>query len=290
MQSQPSLPALAKAGSEFAQFYFNLRRMAYYGALIVALCMLLPVGSFAYVLAVAAMIIEVLAWWFRNKGEHYHSLSRELMRRAMLCNAFGQCKESLDITDLLNSFGEEKLRKKAEQLEEKFNYQENYYSTEKLLDNIQESAFWSKHLFESAAQRSFLALMLIFFMVIAVFFLINPLVISQDMSLIPSIIVVFFAFVIADELSTAFAWQDAAKRCDTLDRRLEKILAEVNNPSEEVILAIFSDYAVATAAAPPIPKRIYEKHWDHLEQSWKDRMAARQTINLRNDHETTTNS
>ena len=37
MQSKPSLPALAKAGSEIAQFYFNSRRVAYFGALFVAL-------------------------------------------------------------------------------------------------------------------------------------------------------------------------------------------------------------------------------------------------------------
>ncbi len=37
MQSKPSIPALAKAGSEIAQFYFNSRGNAYFGALFVAL-------------------------------------------------------------------------------------------------------------------------------------------------------------------------------------------------------------------------------------------------------------
>lgn len=277
MQSKPTLPALAKAGSEIAQFYFNRRRMAYFGALLVALLMLLPIGVFAYVLAVVAMITEILAWWFRNKGEHYHRLSRELMRRAMLLNAFGHSDESLDVTDLLNSFGEEKLKQKAEQLDDKF-YQKPYYEGNRLLDNLQESAFWSKHLFAIAAQRTIWLLVLISFAVIFIVFLIEPLLINQDISLIPKIIVVFLAFVIADELSTAFAWREAANRCEAVDRRVEKILAEANEPSQEAILAIFSDYAVATAAAPPIPKRIYEEQWNHLDESWNDRMAARQTI------------
>jgi hypothetical protein len=280
MQSKPSLPALAKAGSEIAQFYFNSRRAAYFGALFVALLMLLPIGVFAYGLAVVAMITEILAWWFRNKGEHYHRLSRELMRRAMLFNAFGKSDESLDVTDLLNSFGEKKLTQKAEQLDEKFHYPEFYYQSKKLLDNIQESAFWSKHLFEIAAQRTIWLLVLISFAVIFIVFLIEPLVINQDISLIPKIIVVFLAFVIADELSTAFAWREATNRCDAVDRRLEKILAEVNEPSQEVILAIFSDYAVATAAAPPIPKHIYEAERNRLNESWKSRMAARPTTNV----------
>lgn len=275
MQSKPSLPALAKAGSEIAQFYFNNRRMAYFGALFVALLMLLPIGIFAYGLAVVALIAEILAWWFRYKGEHYHRLSRELMRRAMLLNTFGKSNESLDVTDLLNSFGEEKLKQKAEQLEEQF-YQESYYHSEKLLDNLQESAFWSKHLFAIAAQRTIWLLVLISFAVIFIVFLIEPLVINQDISLIPKIIVVFLVFVIADELSSAFAWWEAANRCDAVDRRVEKILAEVNEPSQEAILAIFSDYAVATATAPPIPKHLYEAEWNHLTESWNHRMAERQ--------------
>jgi hypothetical protein len=144
------------------------------------------------------------------------------------------------------------------------------------LDNLQESAFWSKHLFEIVAKRTIWLLLLISFAVIVVVLLIAPLVINQAVSLIPNIILVFLAFVIADELSTAFAWREAANRCDAVDRRLEKILAEGNEPSQEVMLAIFSDYAVATAAAPPIPKDIYEAEWEHLNQSWNDRMAARQ--------------
>ena len=150
----------------------------------------------------------------------------------------------------INSFGEEKLTQKASRLDEKFHYPEFYYQSKKLLDNLQESAFWSKHLFEIAAQRTIWLLVVISFAVIFIVFLIEPLVISQEVSLFPKIIVVFFAFVIADELSTAFAWREAVNRCDAVDRRLEKILAEVNEPSQEAILAIFSDYAVATAAAP----------------------------------------
>ena len=275
MQSKPSLQALSKAGSEIAQFYFNSRRAAYFGALFVALLMLLPIGVFAYGLAVVAMITEILAWWFRNKGEHYHNLSRELMRRAMLFNAFGKSNEPLDVTDLLSSFGEKRLTQKAEQLDEKFKYPEFYYQSKELMDNLQESAFWSKHLFTIAAQRTIWLLVLISFAVIFLVFLVEPLVINQDVSLIPKIIVVFLAFVISDELSTAFAWREAANRCEAVDRRVEKILGE--EPSQEVILAIFSDYAVATAAAPPIPKRIYEEQWESLDKSWKDRMAERKT-------------
>ncbi|MDM8559671.1 hypothetical protein, partial [Candidatus Parabeggiatoa sp. HSG14] len=131
--------------------------------------------------------------------------------------------------------------------------------------------------YKLVAQRTIWLLVLISFVVIFVVFLIEPLMITRDVSLIPKIIVVFLAFVIADELSTAFSWREAYNCYDAIDRRVEKILTEINEPSQEAILAIFSDYAVATAADPPIPKRIYKEQWEHLEQSWKDRIAARQT-------------
>jgi len=46
-------------------------------------------------------------------------------------------------------------------------------------------------------------------------------VLNGDVSLTPKIIMLFLAFVIADELSFALAWSMAAKRSEVLDLRLD---------------------------------------------------------------------
>jgi membrane protein implicated in regulation of membrane protease activity len=275
MSSKPSLPALAKAGSEVAQAYFERRRLAYFGALFVALLMLLPIGSIVYGFAVIAMLLEILAWWLRYQGEHYHRVSRELTRRSLLLNSFNQSNEPLEITDLLSQFNEQRLTQRALQLDK--TYQGQYYDTQNLLDNLQESAFWSKHLFKTIARQATLLLLFISSVIIFVVFFLEPLLINHDISLIPKIIVVFLAFVISDELSSAFAWREAANRCEAIDRRLEQLRSKpLAEHSQEVILAVFSDYAVATATAPPIPTYAYHSQREHLNSLWEQRKQQTQ--------------
>ena len=229
MESQPSYSALSKAGSEKAQFYFKHRRIAYFGALFVAILMLLPIGIFSYIFATIAIIIEILAWLFRYKGEHYHSLPRELIRRSMLFNSFGKPDESLYIDDLLKEFDREELIKKANLLDKEFYPIDSYYQSKNILDNIQESAFWSKHLFKIAAQKTIQMLAIISFIVILI------LLVNQDISLIPKITLIIFTFVIADELSTFFAWKDAVKSCEKVYDRVTTIMKKNGKPSQDVV-------------------------------------------------------
>lgn len=273
---QPSLPAISKAGTTVALFYFNLRRVAHLSALGIALFMLFVPEPFVYGFAVLAVITEISAWWFRYVGENYHRLSRELMRRAMLHDAFGQLNETLEVTDLLHDFEKEKLKQNAAQLDEKFFY-DGYYDSQKtpgiarLLEHLQQSAFWCKHLYKVAARRILWPLGIISLALAFLIFFIVPVAFNGDISLTPKIIVLFLAFVIADELSLALAWLMAAKRSETLDWRLENRI-EPEKPSQEFLLAVFADYSVLTTASPPIPNRIYESERDRLNRLWQERM------------------
>ena len=288
MPSEPSLPALAKAGSSVAQFYFKSRRLAHFGALGVALVTLFVPEFFAYGLAVVALLIEALAWWLRYKGEHYHRLSRELIRWARLENAFGKLRESaLYITDLRHSFGG-KLEQKAMQLDQKFYNEDGYYTSDKsqgnvrFLENLQESAFWSKHLYAIAAQRTFGLVGLASLAVIVIVFFIAPFIASVtpasswELLLTPKLAMIFWALVISDELGSALAWQGAAAGSDEVDRHLDKIRAS-DQPSQEILLAVLGNYSVATAAAPPIPTHIYESQRTHLNKLWDQRMGRSST-------------
>jgi len=236
--------------------------------------MLLVSEPFVYGLTVFALLTEVSAWWFRYVGENYHRLSRELMRRAMLQDAFGQLSETLDVTDLLHKF--DTLKQKAKQLDENFFYNGYYDSgkdkgTARLLENLQQSAFWSKHLFDIAARRVLLPLGIISLLVAVVVFFIAPVAFNVTVSFTPKIIMLFLAFVIADELSFALAWLMAAKRSEVLDLRLEG-KTNLNDPPQDFLLATFADYCVLTAAAPPLSDRIYKSERERLNRLWQDRI------------------
>jgi hypothetical protein len=88
--------------------------------------------------------------------------------------------------------------------------------------------------------------------------------------LVARTLVVALGFITSyDEFGRALAWQTAAAQADAVERRFEKL----DVTSVEPALAVFGDYSVATATAPPIPKHFYNKERDRLNSGWADRRA-----------------
>jgi hypothetical protein len=176
--------------------------------------------------------------------------------------------EPLDNADLQQRFS-----KKAKARADEFEDPDYYVSThppgpERLRDYLQESAFRSKHLYAAAARRSskVFALLLIGVLVAALVFL--PFTVGNAQLLAARALVIFLSsFPVSNELEQALAWQTATARADAVDRRLERM----DSSSIEPVSAVFSDYSVATANAPPIPTVVYEAERDHLNQLWAER-------------------
>ncbi len=272
--SLSSLSALAKAGSEVAQNYFKYHRWAHLIALILALLMLglKKYDLLVYICAVIALIAEILAWGCRYLEEHYHHLSRELNGRAILQDSFGKDRDSWE---LLQQFGDiQALTQRAMQLDQNY-YQDGGYFTSKhppgtvrFLDNLQESAFWSSFLYRHAAHRTLWLIGSVGGGMIMTVFAIIPFIAGGDVSILPKLFSVLIIFWLADELTTAIAWWEAAHHSREVNRRLDG-MRELPVVSAEDLLAVFSDYAVATAAAPPIPTHLYSTYRSSLIELWE---------------------
>jgi hypothetical protein len=145
---------------------------------------------------------------------------------------------------------------------------------QRCLENLQESAFWSAYLYRTAALRTALIILAGFSAAMILGFAIVPIVAQGHISVLPKLFSLLFIFWLADELNVAVAWWEASKNATTVIRRIEDLLKTADHAQAE-ILAIFSDYAVATAAAPPIPTGLYKRHRDHLNQSWEQHKTWR---------------
>jgi hypothetical protein len=278
---QPSLPALAKAGSEMAQRHFNYHRLAHLVALVLASIMAIinHHDLVLYSLAAVAVLAELSAWWWRYQEEHYHHLSRELTRRALLQDAFGPTVDQGEIVHLLHSMDSHQLIPQAIALDQI--YKDGGFFTSQLpqgtarcLDNLQESAFWSSYLYTKAAKRTFWFIGIVLALTLILVFAILPIVAQGHIAVIPKLFSILFIFWLADELTTGLAWWEAAASATKVDHRVEDLL-KAQEISQSESLAVFSDYAVATAAAPPIPSRLYKTHRNLLNRLWEQRKAYR---------------
>jgi len=163
MEFTPSLPAYAKALDEQSVFYFVCRQILHIVALIVAVVstFLLEVTIWVYTLATIAMFIEFLAWYFRYLGERNHRQSRKLTRLGLLEDAFGKLSDKkTDVADYTDV--SDKIKKRAEQLDKVWENSGGHFfgsnasvGVVRLLENLQESAFFSKYLCKKSAEYIF---------------------------------------------------------------------------------------------------------------------------------------
>ena len=270
MNFKPSLLAYAKALDERSFSYFFYRQILHILALCVAVVStLLVIETYlVYTLATVAMFIEFLAWCFRYLGERNHRKSRKLNILGLFYDAFGKLSDnSIEVVDSLNV--DSRIQKRAEQLDKEWEKSGGFFASNasvgvfRLLENLQESAFFSKHLCEKASQYIFWFLGILFTGILITFF-----VLLFDGSVwFPRVITLLFVFVIADELSFGFAWWEAANHFADILKRLNVIL-KGNPDCLEVILSILCDYQVAAVVAPPVPRYVYFLHRDKLNADW----------------------
>jgi hypothetical protein len=263
-----SLLALYRAEFEEAKKRFRYRYWANVGTLAAGLAVIVSPPPLTYLLAVLGLLTQVAAWWLRYEGGRLQGIAEEARRRSILIGALGATQEPLDTTDLRQRFSH-----KAEKESDKYEDTDYYASTEppgpeRFRDYLQESAFWSKHLYAAAARKSFIAVA-VFLATVLVVALIALLLVSGSVAVtVVRAFVVFLGFLPAsDELGRALAWRAAAIQADAVDRRLERL----DGLSTEPALAVFGDYSVATVTAPPIPTSVHDSEQVRLNQLWAER-------------------
>ncbi len=263
-----SLLALARAEIEEAKRWSAWRSWMHGLTLVASVLALRVSAELVYLLSVVALVTEALAWRFRHIASTLHAQGEEARRRALLLDAFERTQEPLDIADIRARFS-----RGAERRAGKFDDVDYYASNAppgllRLRNHLQESAFWSKHLYHAAAIRSrwyAFGVPVVLAVAIAVAW---PFLPSSVGILLARALVVFLSLLfVFDEFGRNLTWGAAAVQAERVDRRLESLKGDELEP----VLALFGDFSVATAGAPPIPTNVYQAERARLNELWKQR-------------------
>jgi hypothetical protein len=214
-----------------------------------------------------AVVTEGIAWWLRVSGEALHGRAEAAKRAALLCNAYGS-SESIDASDLRASLPDS-IHARAANLETP-----QYYASKqppgpaRLRELLQESAFFSKHLFAAASRSALLLGLLPVVGLVAAIVLAAPFSNSPTTLLLTRLLVAVLSLLIsADVLGHALSWHSSSQLANRVDHALDSVDLE----RVDALMAAFADYGVATSSAPPIPTDLYEKMRDRLNRSWQER-------------------
>lgn len=266
-----SLVALARAEFQRVGILHRFRFLAHLGTLLFGAATLFLHEPFAYACSIAAVLTELVAYLVRLQAGKLHGHASEALRRAQLMEALGKTAEPLDLADIRTGFSSSTEKRAAAFEDARYYAAVEPCGPRRLVALLQESAFWSKHLYRAAGERA-LALWLIVLGVVAGVLVFGQPFLSSNLALnFARTAAVFLSFVSATEgLTRALEWRHAAELTKAVDRRLEHIEGD----AEEPLLAIFADYAVITASAPPIPAGIYKAERERLNALWSQRKGG----------------
>lgn len=226
-------------------------------------------GYWLYALAVAALLSELCSWLMSFSIESKKSLGQEILRLNILQRAFGS-RMAVDIAYLKS-----KVDKRDYSEAKKFDIQ-TYYATEnsepekRLVDIIQESCFWSQHLYQSCQSRAvifslFLAILIIILVITGL-----ALIGSDSNYSIPRLSLLFLTFFpLWSSIENAVSFSSASNKLKSIDQRLNNIGYEQSS-----ILSIFAEYNVVTSNTPLIPQKVYESEQHKLNDLWTERVGS----------------
>jgi hypothetical protein len=226
-------------------------------------------GYWLYLLAVVALLSELSSWLLSLSIGNKKSLGQEILRLNILKQAFGS--NMAPEISYLKSKVDRKEYAKANEFEN-----QEYYATageapeKRLVDIIQESCFWSQHLYQSCQERSTKTSIII--SVLIVILIISGLtIIGNDISYsIPRLSLLFLTFIpLWGAIENAVSFSSSAEKLRSIDHKLNNISYEQSS-----ILAIFADYNVVTSKAPLIPQKVYDSEKNKLNELWSERVGG----------------
>lgn len=258
--------ALSRAELENAKRFFRGRLLAHLGTVAISVVALLFENAVSYLLAAAAVLTELAAWWCRLQAANLQAHADRGIRRALLIKSFGKPKSDLDAADITVEFSQYARAHAAEWADGDYWAAQMTPGPVYLRANLQESAFYSSRLMREAGRRTTIRLT-VFALVVAAVLIAMLLLDAGDTGVVAArvVTVLMGVLVSTDELSVLLAYRQGHEVAKRTCERLQH--AGLSDPAQA--LALYTDYASVMTSAPPIPTPVYEDLKDEIAEAWQ---------------------
>ena len=259
------------------QVYFTLaKRWARFsficklaGFLIGVLTVLLPLVP-AYV-PVLVFMLAMIADWLAWRSDTNKGTAEALLRKLDGRDSFGWPISRAELSDLLMR-SPSKVDKLvvAKALSEEYFASEEPPGTLRALENLQESAWWSKHL--SERMRSYYlagTCLLVGIAVLVLLISIQTIDDKQTLSSLGRIVTSVLTLVFSLNLfRSVLGYHNFSVKAGQIEKSTENLLASQGVQESEVI-KLMSEYQLARASAPLLPTWLWNRMEDELNATWK---------------------
>lgn len=262
---QPLFGAILDESKRFS----TLKLWAHFVTLFVAVSSIYLDGKYLFLACLVISVSEIIAWFLKYFANSTKELGQEVLRANMLKEAFGN-KSKLSIAYLTSKIPKSAFKESEKHLNEGYYVSSNIDKGKYRLSRIlQESCFWSQHLYHKCAKiglaKAVVLLLVVFFVGVSYSVFMD----NDELFSAPRIFILLVALVpLWDQIEDVITWFDSASRLKEIDQRMETI----DHDDDSEMFALYADYNVITSKASLIPQKIYEGEKNLLNTLWSERI------------------
>jgi hypothetical protein len=264
-----SIQSLSSAVLDNAKRYSKYESLLHLVTFVCAASSIFLAGNWLYIVAVIALLSEFSAWVLSKSTSSKKSLGQELIRLNIIQKSYGS-DMLVDLAYLKSKVTQSEFEK-AKDFENSDYYATDDFSPEvRLVDIIQESCFWSQHLYEACKQRAIKNSIIIFVVIIVLIITGLSVIVEDGNYTLPRLAILFLMFFpLWNGIDSSINFGSAASKLTRIDQRLSS--SKLGFPE---LLALFAEYNVVTSNTPLIPQKVFEQEQDKLNTLWPERVGS----------------
>jgi len=243
--------------------------------LIVFSAVIISFSVFSKFAPFVALAVTLSSEFCQARSDKAKSIGELLLRKLDYLDAFGWQISKAELSDVFVDAGA-KMRKRtpAKNDDEKYFASKDPIGTQRALENIQESAWWTKHL----AHKMFCYLLAgtVTTMVLAIVLLIVTVGTVSDFQVLAGVgrvvMAVVMLIVSLGLVRLTNSYYQANQMSQHAESRATELMSHSTNQVE--VIKLYSEYHLNRATAPLIPNRMWKWNRETLNELWNEYRAA----------------
>ncbi len=229
------------------------------------------------VLTVAALVLSAASWALLRRRDVAKGSAEALLRKLDLKDSFGWGLSRAEISDLLAELPRRVAKAlPLESLGEEYFASGQPEGALRSMENLEESAWWSKHLSRCLSTYCFYcAALLVCVPVLVVLVSAQAVDDASTLSRLAQVVVSLLTLVFTlDVIGVALSYWSFRGQAERAEGRARDLVSG-GSVDEVTAIKTIQEYHVARAAAPMIPTFVWELHRERLNELWDEYRAKR---------------
>jgi ABC-type multidrug transport system fused ATPase/permease subunit len=257
--------------------YFKLAKRLWGTALLCKLAIILTGGLvvwfsvFAKAAPFVAFMLAIFAEWIGWRSDKAKGVAETLLRKLDFRDSLGWEISKAELSDVLaRTSAKIRSRIPPEDGQDSYFASRDEHGTVRALRNIQESAWWSKHLAEKMGQYAFVLTIVcvigsLFVLIASISSAMNSEVLSSIGRVVTSVLMLVLSLGLVRLTLGYYGFSRKAQRAE--ERAGECLKHECG---ELEVIKLYNEYHLDRASTPLIPDWVWKFNQEHLNELWSD--------------------